>query len=94
MSIASAIILTLFVMVGFNFIVLSYFYIAAMIVYSAYCLKRLYKLTKSEIILKTLIFGLIMGALLILIVIVMVALMFLNGSFQEAVEVGKAAKGS
>jgi hypothetical protein len=94
MSIASAIILTLFVMVGFNFIVLSYFYIAAMIVYSAYCLKRLYKLTKSEIILKTLIFGLIMGALLILIVIVMVALMFLNGSFQEAVEAGKVAKGS
>ncbi|MGJ8593949.1 MAG: DUF3667 domain-containing protein [Aquaticitalea sp.] len=93
-SISAAIILTLLVMVGFNYFALSYFYIAAMVLYSAYCLKRLYQLTTSEIILKTLIFGLIIGALMVLIVIIMFAVMFMNGSIQEVYEAGKAAKGS
>lgn len=92
-SISGAIVLTLFVAIGFNYFALSYLYIAAMIVYSAYCLKRLYRLSLSEIILKTLIFGMILGVLLILVGIFMAVLMYLDGSMAEMIEAQRTARG-
>lgn len=92
-SIASAFILTILVAFGLNYFSMSFPFALIMVAYAGYCLKRLYKLTIPELILKTLIFGLILGALIVLIIIIVVAYMYLSGQIQDIVEAQKAAKG-
>jgi hypothetical protein len=77
---------------GVPFIVLSYLIIPLMIVYSAFCLKRLYSLNFQEIILRTLIFLIILGIFMVLLVIIITVLLFLTGGFDGMIEAQNAAK--
>ncbi len=77
---------------GVPFIVLSYLIIPLMIVYSAFCLKRLYGLNFQEIILRTLIFLIILGVFMVILTIIMTGAIFLMGGFDEMIEAKKAAK--
>ena len=77
---------------GVPFIVLSYLIIPLMIVYSAFCLKRLYSLNFQEIILRTLIFLIILGIFMVLLVIIITGLLFLTGGFDGMIEAQNAAK--
>lgn len=65
--------------------------IPLMILYSAYCLKRIYKLRLIDIIARTLLFGVVLIIVFILITILMVAIMYLTGDLQEMIEAQKAA---
>lgn len=67
-------------------IVLSLLTIPIMIVYTAFCLKRLYNLSLERIILKTLIFILILGVLFVLFIIVYTIIVFLSGGFDSIIE--------
>ncbi len=63
------------------------------VLYSAYCLKRLYNLDLAGIILKTLIFILIMVVLFVIASILMAVIMYLNGDMQEMIKAQQEAKG-
>jgi len=65
--------------------------IPIMILYSAYCLKRIYKLNFAEIVLRTLIFGIVLFIVFVILTIGMMIVMYLNGDLQEMMEAQKAA---
>lgn len=80
--------------------VFSYFTLLSIpfsVLYIAYILKRLFKLTFKQILLKTLLFllvGIIFYIGIIIIVgIIMIAYMFIDGSFMEMVEQQQRARG-
>ncbi len=89
-SIASALALTPLVVIGIDYWSLAMFLIPSMIIYSAYCLKRLYQLSISELILKTLLFLFLSFILFIIMTIIAMVMMYLNGDFQKMIEARKA----
>ncbi|MFD2823214.1 DUF3667 domain-containing protein [Lacinutrix iliipiscaria] len=62
------------------------------IIYSAYCLKRLFKISVKKIIFRTLFFLLVLCVFFILFSILSAVLMFLTGDMQEVMEAQKAAR--
>ena len=62
------------------------------IIYSAFCLKRLYDLDLFQIIIKTTLFLIVLGVFFILFSIVGVGVMYLTGDLQEIIEAQKAAR--
>jgi hypothetical protein len=62
------------------------------IIYSAFCLKRLYDLDLFQIIIKTVLFLIVLGVLFILFSILAVGVMFLTGDMQEIIEAQRAAR--
>lgn len=62
------------------------------IIYSAYCLKRLFQLSVKGILLKTLLFLLILLVFFIMFSIIMAVIMYLNGDIEAMIEVQKAAQ--
>jgi len=91
-SIVSAFITVMAGLFGIGLIALTIISLPLQILYSAYCLKRLYQLNLAEIILKTLIFFMILGVVFIIAVIAMVVIMYLNGNLQEMIEAQRKAK--
>ncbi|MDU8885996.1 hypothetical protein RXV94_07480 [Yeosuana sp. MJ-SS3] len=65
-----------------------------MILYSAFCLKRLYELSTGNIILRTLLFLVILGIAFVILSVVMAIVMFLNGDLEQMIEAQKAARGT
>ncbi len=63
------------------------------IVFFAYVLKRLYSLTLSQILLKTLLFFLVLIPLFIILIIVAIILMYFTGHMDELIELEKAKQG-
>ena len=63
------------------------------LVFFAYVLKRLYSLTLSQILLKTLLFFLILIPLFIILIIVATILMYFGGYYDEFIELEKAKGG-
>ncbi|MDO5981542.1 DUF3667 domain-containing protein [Flavivirga spongiicola] len=92
MSIITAITSVLFSSVGINQGIVSVVSIPLMILYSAFCLKRLYNLNFRNIFLRTLLFLVILGITFFVIEIIMLGIMYSNGSLQELIEAQKAAK--
>lgn len=90
-SIATAIIVITLAFIGLNTNILGMATIPLMIVYSAYCLKKLYKINLFNIILRTLIFFGVLGILLFIITIVMLVIMYFTGDLQEMIEAQRAA---
>lgn len=66
--------------------------IPLMIIYSAYCLKRIYGLSLLEIIVRTMLFGAVLIATFILVTIVVFIIMFLTGDLEQMVETQRAAR--
>ena len=63
------------------------------IVFFAYVLKRLYSLTLSQILLKTLLFFLVLIPLFIILIIVAIILMYFTGYMDELIELENAKQG-
>lgn len=82
-SITSSIVVIGLACIGLNNNIVGMATIPLMIIYSAYCLKRLYKLNFSNIILKTLLFLIVLGVTLVIITIIMITLMYFNGTLEE-----------
>lgn len=89
-SIASALIITPLVVIGLNFGILGMFLLPAMVLYSAYCLKRLYHLSFPDILLKTLLFLIFLGILMIIATIIIFVIMYFNGDLAKMLEAKKA----
>ncbi|WP_298239131.1 DUF3667 domain-containing protein [uncultured Algibacter sp.] len=83
------------VMTGTSIGQLAYINLPLQILYSAYCLKRLYKLSFTDIVIRTLLFVAIFIFLYIVIVIAILGIMFLIEGpdfFKNIIEAQKAAK--
>lgn len=91
-SIVSLFYLVGLLILGVSFMVLSISIIPLMILYSAFCLKRLYGLNFQEIIFRTLIFLIIFGVFMVLLMVIFIGMMFLTGGIDEMIEAQKAAK--
>ncbi len=62
------------------------------ILYSSYCLKRLFNLSLKSILLKTLFFLLILSIVFVLVEILYLIILYFNGSLQEMIDTQRAAK--
>jgi hypothetical protein len=71
--------------------VISMIFLPLMILYAAYILKRLYKLTFGEIVVRTLLFMAILGIVMVIATIIVVVIMFMTGDMQEMIEAQRAA---
>ncbi len=90
-SLATAIVGVAFSALGITQGVLSLVFIPLMILYSAFCLKRLYKIGIGSLILRTILFFVALIAVFIIVTIVVMIIMYLNGELQSMMEAQKAA---
>ncbi|EPR72540.1 hypothetical protein ADIWIN_2430 [Winogradskyella psychrotolerans RS-3] len=90
-SIASALLVLVLALVGLSSNIIGMAMIPLMILYAAYCLKRLYHLNLLDIIVRTLFFFVILGIVMVIATIIMLGVMYLNGDLQEIFEAGKKA---
>ncbi|WP_179020679.1 DUF3667 domain-containing protein [Winogradskyella forsetii] len=90
-SIVSAIVVVALAIIGLNTNILGIATLPLMVIYSAYCLKRLYNLNTLDIIVRTLLFLVVLGITFFIITIVMLGVMFFTGELQEMFEAGKKA---
>lgn len=91
MSIITAIVTIIILVLGIDIMMFSFILSFLMIIYYAYCLKRLYKISTAGIVLRSMGCGVVFGGLIIIITIGFVAWMFLTESGQEFGEAQKAA---
>ncbi len=90
LSIVTFIPMVLVLVLGQNYLVLSYWLMLLMFLYSSYCYKRLFNLSIGKLLLKILLFFGVLIVATILYIIVVIAVMILNGSMQEAIEAERA----
>lgn len=94
-SIASAILVISLGILGLDTSIVGMVMLPLMIIYSAFCLKRLYELSILNIIVRTLLFFIVLGITLVIVTIVMVGVMYFTGDLQEmfrpAFEAGQKA---
>jgi len=70
----------------------SFIFLPVQILYSSFCLKRIFNLSFKGIILKTLFFLLVLIIVLILVTITVFVIMYFNGELQEMIDAQKAVK--
>lgn len=88
-SIVIGLITIIIIPIGVSMTFLGLAIIPIQILYFAFCLKRVYNLNMSQIILKTLIFLIILGILFVIITAIASYIMFQNGMFDEMIEAKK-----
>jgi len=91
-SIVSAFSTVILAICGITHGVISLIMLPLMIIYNAFVLKRLYKLTIGPMIGRILLFFVILGVCFVIGGIIAAIIMFINGDFQEIMEAQKAAK--
>ena len=91
-SIVSAIVIVFLGVVGLSSSIVGMLTLPLMILYAAYCLKRIYKLNFLEITLRTILFGGVLFVFFIILTIILVAVMYFNGDLQQMIEAQKAAQ--
>ena len=91
-SIASAFAILITAFFGMTMGAVSLISIPLMILYNAFCLKRLYNLNFSGIFLRTLLFMVILGITFVIVVIIAIIVMHFNGGLEELIDAQKAAK--
>ncbi|WP_111683394.1 DUF3667 domain-containing protein [Winogradskyella tangerina] len=91
-SIISAIIIVLLGVVGLSSSIVGMLTLPLMILYTAYCLKRIYQLSLSEIILRTILFGAVLFVFFVILTIALLVVMYFNGDLQKMVEAQRAAQ--
>lgn len=92
-SVVSAAIVIIGAFFGITYGVMSLFLLPLMILYSAYCLQRIYRLSLKHLLLRGLLFIFILILFFIALSIGMFVIMYLNGDFQQMIETQKAAQG-
>lgn len=90
-SIAIGIFTIILIPLGTSMTVFGLLVVPIQIFYFAYCLKRVYNLTTAEIILKTLLFLIVLGIILVIIIILGSYLMYEFGMLDEVIESKKQA---
>lgn len=90
-SIISSIIIIIGAMFGISQGILSMVFLPIMMLYAAYVFKRLYQLSFGEIILRTFLFLIVLGVVLLLCTIIVVAIMLITGDMQQMIEAQRAA---
>ncbi|WP_282044418.1 DUF3667 domain-containing protein [Winogradskyella flava] len=91
-SIVSSVIVIALGVLGLSSGIVGMAMIPLMILYSAYCLKRIYNLNFLDITVRTLLFGVVLAITFVIITILMLVIMYFNGDLKEMVEAQKAAK--
>ena len=95
LTIIGAFIVVLSAIVGLKMGNISLYVMLMQILYSAYCLKRLYKLSFSGIVLRTLFFILVLFVLYVIAIIITLVIMFVTGGSEvvkERIEAQRAAQ--
>jgi len=77
---------------GINFFITTLISIPIMIIYTGFCLYRLYKLNFQEMILRSLIFLIVLVLACVLYIIILTLIMYLSGDLQAILEAQKAAR--
>lgn len=90
-SITTAVLTVITSSLGLAMGIVSIITLPLMVLYNAYCLKRLYKLNLVEIIARSLLFLVILGVFLGVLGIFMAILMYLNGDIEKMIEAQRAA---
>ncbi|MDG5492609.1 DUF3667 domain-containing protein [Psychroserpens sp. SPM9] len=90
-SIITAFIIVIGAMFGISQGHMSMVMLPLMMLYAAYIFKRLYQLSFGEILLRTLLFGVVLGIVFIIFTIIMLIVMYLTGDLQQLIEAQKAA---
>ncbi|MEM6517524.1 MAG: DUF3667 domain-containing protein [Bacteroidota bacterium] len=91
-SITSAVVTIVTSIFGISMGVLSLITIPLMIIYNAFCLKRLYNLSFGMIVLRTFIFLIVLGFLFVILTIILMVIMYLNGDLEQMIEAQRAAR--
>jgi len=89
-SIFSAITIIIAAMFGVANGIVSMIFLPIMVLYAAYVLKRLYKLTFGQMIVRTLLFVGVLGVVLVIITILMLVIMYLTGDLEQMIETQRA----
>ncbi|WP_406683179.1 DUF3667 domain-containing protein [Seonamhaeicola sp. MEBiC1930] len=93
MSITTAILGTILAFFGISQGIASFIFIPLMIIFCAFCLKRLYKINLANLLLRTLLFFAILGVVFVITSILMAIKMYFDGTFEQMMEAKKAASG-
>ena len=91
-SIVSSLIIIISAMLGVANGVVSMTFLPIMMLYAAYVLKRLYKLSFGQIVLRTLLFFFVLGAVMVIVTMVIIGIMLITGDMQEMIEAQRAAR--
>lgn len=92
LSIAGAVVVLMTAVFGLDMATISIFISGFQIIYSGYCLKRLYGLSLKGILLKTLLFVVIAVAIYLVLIILFVIVILIMGGPEVLIEMGKAAQ--
>ena len=79
-------------LLGVPFMYIGFVMLPLMVIYIAYCLKRLYNLSFPSIILRTLFFSLIFGVFLVIFIAVATGIYLYNGGLETIKEAAKEAQ--
>ncbi|MEM9680377.1 MAG: DUF3667 domain-containing protein [Bacteroidota bacterium] len=90
-SIASALVVVTAGLFGVTSNIIGFMMIPSMIIYSAYCLKRLYGLSFGSIVVRTLLFLIVLGVVFFILVVALLVIMYFTGDLQELVEAQRKA---
>jgi len=85
-SLVSAILTVICAFFGVTIGTISIITMPLQVIYSAYCLKRLYSLNLSGILIRTLLFLVVLLIMFVIASVVMAIIMYLNGDMQEMME--------
>ncbi|NND63351.1 MAG: DUF3667 domain-containing protein [Flavobacteriaceae bacterium] len=92
-SITTAFITLTTSVIGFNFYIVGSILNIFLMIYTAYCYKRIFKLSTGDILIRTLLFIGIAMVFLIIYSVLQIGVMILTGDFQEMIEAEKAKRG-
>lgn len=90
-SIVSAIIILLMAIFGVANGIVSMIFLPIMMLYAAYILKRLYKLSFGDMVIRTLLFLVVLGLVLVIFTTITVVIMLITGDMQQMIEAQKQA---
>jgi len=91
LSIVSAILILITAIFGITGGIVSMVFLPLMFIYASFILKRLYKLSFGQLILRTLLFFVVLGVVLVIISIIVAIIMFITGDMQQMIEAQRAA---
>ncbi len=92
MAILIAVCAIISISLGLNFYIISFISFPITIVYTAFCLYRLYKLDFKEMILRSLIFLIVFAITAVIYLIIVTLVMYLTGDMQQIIEAQKSAR--
>ncbi|MGB3607786.1 MAG: DUF3667 domain-containing protein [Psychroserpens sp.] len=89
-SIISSVLVIIAAMFGINNGVISLVFLPLMMLYAGYIFKRIYNLTFSQILLRTLLFLVVLAVVFVIVVVIIVGIMFITGDMQQMIEAQRA----